>query len=193
MRKTILFSLVFLSFSLYANDVFYASSVKNLYESSISTSPKGRLLPTSKIEVLGEVDNKYKVKITGYAKEGVENALYFTYKNRILVAGLVKGSKFETLNSKKVSDSNFSDFKELEIIAFVDKDNLSKDLNSLYAKANELYSDNCGICHGAHDKKEFTANAWPSVLKSMINRTAISKEESYLVAQYLQKHAKDME
>jgi len=189
MRKFI-FGFLFLCVSLYANDVVYASSVKDLYETSNSSSSKGRVLPTSKLEILGEVGNKYKVKISGYAKEGVETALYFTYKNRILVAGLAKDSKFEVITSKKV---NSSDFKELEIVAFVDKDNLSKDLNSLYTKASELYSANCGICHGAHDKKEFTANAWPSVLKSMLSRTAISKEESYLVTQYLQKHSKDME
>jgi len=191
--RRLIFGFLFLCVSLYANDIFYASSVKDLYESQTSSSPKGRVLPTSKVEVLGEVGNKYKVKISGYAKEGVENALYFTYKNRILVAGLAKDSKFEVISSKKVNDSNFSDFKELEIVAFVTKDDLSKDLNSLYAKAQELYSANCGICHGAHDKKEFTANAWPSVLKSMLSRTAISKEESYLVTQYLQKHSKDME
>jgi len=192
MRKFI-FGFLFLCVSLYANDIFYASSVKNLYETSTSSNPKGRVLPTSKIEVLEDVGSKYKIKISGYAKEGAENALYFTYKNRILVAGLAKDSKFEVITSKKVSDSSFSDFKELEIIAFVDKDNLSKDLNSLYTKADKLYSDNCGICHEVHAKKEFTANAWPSVLGSMIDRTAISKEESYLVTQYLQKHSKDME
>jgi len=192
MRKLI-FSVLFLCVSLYANEIFYASAVKNLYETSNSNSSKGRLLPTSKIEVLSEVDNKYKVKISGYAKEGVESALYFTYKNRILVAGLAKDSKFEVITSKKVSDSNFSDFKELEIVAFVDKDDLSKDLNSLYAKAQELYSANCGTCHELHHKDEFTANAWPSVLESMVNMTPISKEESYLVTQYLQKHSKDME
>jgi len=189
MRKFI-FGFLFLCISLYANDIFYASSVKNLYETSTSSNSKGRVLPTSKVEVLAEVGNKYKVKISGYAKEGVENALYFTYKNRILVAGLAKDSKFEIITSKKVSDS---DFKELEIVAFVDKDNLSKDLNSLYAKAQELYSNNCGTCHELHHKDEFTANAWPSVLESMVNMTPIGKEESYLVTQYLQKHSKDME
>ncbi|WP_418184780.1 cytochrome C [Aliarcobacter vitoriensis] len=193
MKKVFLLCLVFLSHNLFANDILYVSSVKNLYETSQSSVSKGRILPTSKIEILDEVDNRYKVKVVGYVKEEVEYALYFTYKNRILVAGLSKNNNFEVINSKKVDDKEFSDFKELEIIAYIDKDNLTKDLNALYKKANELYSNNCGICHSAHDKKEFVANLWPSVMKSMLSRTALTKEDNYLVVQYLQKHSKDME
>ncbi|WP_141048060.1 cytochrome C [Aliarcobacter cryaerophilus] len=193
MNKYVMFALVFITTSLFSSEDWYVGSVKNLYENSKSSDIKGRLLPTSKIEVLDEVDGRYKVKISGFAKDKEEFALYYSYKNRILVAGLSKTSNFDIVSSKKVELKEFENFKKLEIIAFVDKDNLTKDLNSLYAKADELYKNNCGICHSAHDKKEFTANLWPSVMKSMLSRTAITKEENYLVVQYLQKHAKDME
>ncbi|AXK49745.1 cytochrome C [Aliarcobacter trophiarum LMG 25534] len=190
MRKICLFLALLLSNSLLANDVWYASSVKNLFENSKSTTIKGRLLPTSKIEVLGEVDGRYKIKISGFVKEGTEHAIYFAQKNRILVAGLSKGSNFEVLSSTNIDKS---DFKEISVVAFVEKDSLTKDLNSLYVQADELYKNNCGICHSAHNIKEFTANLWPSVMKSMLSRTALTKEDNYLVVQYLQKHAKDME
>ena len=48
------------------------------------------------------------------------------------------------------------------------------------------------LCHPGHPSTEFTANQWPSIVKSMVTRTAMTKEENYLVTQYLQKHAKDM-
>ncbi|OCL84313.1 cytochrome C [Arcobacter porcinus] len=190
MKKLVLLCILFLTSSLFANEIFYTGSVKNLYETSKSNSTKGRLLPTSKVEILGEENNRYKIKIVGFVKEGVEHALYFTQKNRILVAGLSKNNSFEVLSSEKTGNEDFS---QLELVAFIDKDDLTKDLNSLYVKAAELYGNNCGICHSAHDKKEFTANLWPSVMKSMLSRTALTKEDNYLVVQYLQKHSKDME
>lgn len=190
MKNLVFIMILFLTYSLSANEIFYTGSVKNLYESSKNNVAKGRLLPTSKIEVLGEENGKYKIKISGFVKEGVEHALYFTQKNRILVAGLSKDNSFEVISSKKTGNEDYS---QVELVAFIDKDNLTKDLDSLYVKAAELYGNNCGICHSAHDKKEFVANLWPSIMKSMLSRTALSKEDNYLVVQYLQKHSKDME
>jgi len=65
MNKYIMFALVFITTSLFSSEDWYVSSVKNLYENSKSSDIKGRLLPTSKIEVLDEVDGRYKAKISG--------------------------------------------------------------------------------------------------------------------------------
>ena len=97
MNRYMMFALVFITTSLFSSDDWYVSSVKNLYENSKSSDIKGRLLPTSKIEVLDEIDGRYKVKITGFAKDKEEFALYYTYSNRILVAGLSKNSNFDVL------------------------------------------------------------------------------------------------
>ncbi|WP_419673643.1 hypothetical protein [Aliarcobacter butzleri] len=66
MKKVILPSLIFLSSILYANELMYTSSVKNLYENIDNNTAKGRLLPTSEITVLEKKmgKSKFKFKVT---------------------------------------------------------------------------------------------------------------------------------
>lgn len=178
--------------SLNASEIMYASSVKNLFESQDSTSKKGRLLPTSEVKVLQNLGDKVKIEIQGFRKSGVSNAIYFVKGKRILIAGLSKSGKFDikTLSSSK--DEKNITWEKVALTAYTKKDNLVKDLGSLYTKAQNLYKNNCSICHPAHPEHEFTANQWPSMFKSMANRTAIEKKDRYLVTQYLQKHARDI-
>ncbi|XQC05100.1 hypothetical protein ACOAJ8_08900 [Arcobacter cryaerophilus gv. pseudocryaerophilus] len=75
---------------------------------------------------MDEVDGRYKVKISGFAKDKEEFALYYSYKNRILVAGLSKTSNFDVVSSKKVEDKEFENFKKLEIIGLLIKIILQK-------------------------------------------------------------------
>ncbi|RXK01102.1 cytochrome C [Arcobacter sp. CECT 8986] len=192
MRKKLFLMVLFFSVSLFASETMYTSSVKNLYENSTSSSVKGRLLPTSKITILERNNDKIKIEVQGYMKEGVPNAIYFVKEKRILVAGLSKSANFDIkiLSTKKnLSGVNWS---KVTLTAYTKDNNLTKDLDSLYSKAQQLFKNNCAICHPAHPVGEFTANQWPSMFKAMVNRTAIPKMDRYLVTQYLQKHAKDM-
>jgi len=192
MKKSLLLGVTFLSVSLYASQTMYVSSVENLFENADTTSRKGRLLPTSKVEVIDTIGAKVKVEIEGFRKAGVPNAIYYVKGQRILMAGLSKKNDF---NIKKISsskDENGVEWEKVVLTAYTNKKNLVEDLETLYSKAESLYKNNCSICHPSHPIHEFTANQWPSMFKAMVNRTAISKKDGYLVTQYLQKHAKDM-
>ena len=111
---------------------------------------------------------------------------------RILVAGITKGVDYDYKVIDTIKDGD-KVWKKIKTTFLSDEDEFTKDVNSLYQKVDTLYSDNCSLCHALHNKKEFNANQWPSVVNSMLSRTAISKEESYLLIQYLQKNAKDMQ
>jgi trimethylamine-N-oxide reductase cytochrome c-type subunit TorC len=192
MKKSLLIGIAFLSISLYAGETMYTTSVKNLFESSDSNARKGRLLPTSKVNVIEKHGKKVKVEIEGFMKAGVTNAIYFVKGKRILVAGLSKSGKFDI---KKLSSSKDEDgvlWDKVVLTAYTKSDKLTDDLASLYSEAEQLFKNNCSICHPAHPAHEFTANQWPSMFKAMVNRTAIEKQDRHLVTQYLQKHAKDM-
>jgi nitrate/TMAO reductase-like tetraheme cytochrome c subunit len=192
MKKCLFLGSILLSMSLYAGETMYTSAVKNLFESSDSMARKGRLLPTSEITVLEKQGDKVKVEIEGFMKEGVSRALYFVKGKRILIAGLSKSGKFDIKILSSSKDENGVEWKKVILTAYIKDENLTKDLDSLYLSAEGLFKNNCSICHAAHPVDEFTANQWPSMFKAMVKRTAITKEESYLVTQYLQKHAKDM-
>lgn len=192
MKKSLLIILAFATLSLYANEVKYTSSVKNLFETADSSKSKGRLLPTSEIKILEKDGDKLKVEIKGYMKDGVNSAVYYVVGKRILVAGLSKSGKFDFKTISTTKDEEGVEWKKVSFVAFVENDNISDDLDSLYQKAQIIFNNNCATCHPGHPSSEYTANQWPSIIKSMLTRTAMTKEENFLVTQYLQKHAKDI-
>ncbi|ADG93228.1 cytochrome c-type protein TorC [Arcobacter nitrofigilis DSM 7299] len=192
MKKSLILGITLLTVSLYANETMYTSSVKNLYEASDSNAVKGRLLPTSKVIVVEKNSDKSKIEIEGFMKAGVSNAIYFSVGKRILVAGLSKSGKFDIKKLSSSKDKDGVEWKKVVLTAYTKNENLTKDLKPLYDKAEDLFKSNCSICHPIHPVDEFTANQWPSMFKAMVNRTAIPKEDRYLVTQFLQKHAKDM-
>jgi trimethylamine-N-oxide reductase cytochrome c-type subunit TorC len=192
MKKSLLLTLAFSSAFLYASETMYTSSVKNLFESSDSTSSKGRLLPTSKVKILETKGDNIKIELEGFMKDGVDSAVYFSEGKRILIAGLSKSSNFDFKTISTSKDEEGVEWKKVTFTAFTKNNNLTEDLDALYAQAQTVFANNCAMCHPAHPASEFTANQWPSIVKSMINRTAMTKDENYLVTQYLQKHAKDM-
>lgn len=186
MKKSSLVVALLLSKALFASDVVYTNEVK-----TVSLSPTsgviGKVLPTSKVEILEKSGDKVKVKVEGYVKEGRENAIYFVPKKRILVAALKKGSGYK-LNTI----SKDGDWKKVSLEVYIKDGGFEKEIKPLYKKADKLFSDNCGLCHALHPTTEFTANQWPSMIKAMKSRTPLTKNQVFLVTQYLQKHASDM-
>lgn len=168
----------------------YSAKVKSLY---LPNNPKavGRLLPSAEVKMLGEKDGKVEVEISGWIEDGVPSAIYFVPNRRILVAGIDKKATYDFDSGKSVEDGR-KKWILIKAKFLTDKDGFSDDLDSMYKSAEEMFNTNCAICHKLHNPKEFNANQWPSMIHSMLSRTAISKEESYLLIQYLQKNAKDM-
>ena len=182
-----------LAFGLANADTKYATSVKKLYANASDTKEDGKLLPTAKIEVLGTEGNKIKIKMQGYAKDGVDNALYFLPGKRILNAAFAKDAKIKDKKILKSQNVGADKYNLMEVVVYTDSNDLSEDLKSLYDKASQLYTNSCGMCHKLHDKKEFKANQWPSVVKAMSSRSGLSKNDEYFLTQYLQKNAGDVE
>lgn len=178
-----------LSASLFAGQ--YATTVKTLYADAVSKKVIGKLLPTAEVEVLKEEGNRVLISISGYQDSG-KPAIYFVAGKRILNAGFdgKAGVEFKKLGSEVVDGKTY---EKVSTTVWTDKSNLVGDVAPLYAKAKELFSQNCSMCHGLHPEKEFSANQWPSMFKSMAGRTGIDKNDYQLVIEYLQKNAKDMQ
>lgn len=185
-----LFSVVTISM-LSASGIMYATTVKNLYLDPNGTKEQGKLLPTTKVEVLSKEGGKVKIKIQGYVKEGINNALYFSAGKRILNAAFVKGVNLDlkVLKSEKIGGNTYN---LVETTVFTSSDDFTQDLSGLYAKADEIYSQSCNMCHGLHDKKEFKSDQWPGVINAMSSRAGLSASDKHLLTQYMQKHAGDM-
>lgn len=188
-RVMILVSMVF-AYS-YAGDVKYASKVKSLYKDG-SDKVVGRLLPTAQVEVLEQKGDKVLLRIEGYAQADKQVALYYVSNRRILNAGFSKNAdvEFKITESFKESESK-QEWVKASVELWSENADLVESVEPLYKEAQELFG-NCSVCHALHPPKEFNANQWPSVVKSMKSRVGYDSDQEYLVSQYLQKNAKDM-
>lgn len=186
----VLVALVFGANPLLAQNPTYSTKVKSLYLPS-QEKAIGRLLPTAEVKIIAEQGDKVEIEISGWIEDGVPSAVYFVPNRRILVAGINKSTKFDFTTLDSIQDGG-KKWLQIKAKFLSDKDGFSEDLEAMWKSAEEMYLANCAICHKLHEKTEFNANQWPSMINSMLSRTAISKEESYLLIQYLQKNAKDM-
>lgn len=175
----------------HGGEIKYAAKVKSLYKEG-DDKVVGRLLPTAQVEVLERKNNKVLLRIQGYKQVSNQAALYFAPNRRILNVGFSKnaGVAFKSIESFKESESK-QEWELASVDLWSDDTHLVENLEPLYKEANELFA-NCSICHALHPPKEFNANAWPSVIKSMKTRVGFDNDQEYLVSQYLQKNAKDM-
>lgn len=168
----------------------FVTEVSSLYNSASDTKVIGKILPTAEVEVLQKEGDRAKIKISGYQEDN-KPALYFVAGKRILNAGFDSKAKveFQKLQTKQVDGKEYT-LAQTE--AWIEAKYLTKDVKPLLSKGKDLFEKNCAMCHALHQTKEFTANQWPSMFKSMAGRTGIDKKDYQLVIQYLQKNAKDM-
>ncbi len=172
-------------------DTKYVSKVKSLYKDG-DNKVVGRLLPTAQVEVLEQKGDKVLLRIKGYAQKDSKVALYFAPNRRILNVGFSRNVdvSFTNLESFKESESK-QEWVLASVELWSENSDLVDKLEPLYTEAEQLFT-NCSICHALHPPKEFSANAWPSVIKSMKSRAGLDSNQEQLLSIYLQKHAKDM-
>lgn len=183
-KAVLLMSLTFVCTQ--AGEILYASKVKSLYKEG-DNKVVGRLLPTAKVDVLEHKGNKVLLRIQGYKQVGSQAALYFAPNRRILNVGFSKNVDvaFKSIETFKESESK-QEWELASVDLWSDDAHLVESVEQLYNEAKDLFA-NCSICHALHPPKEFNANAWPSVIKSMKTRVGFDNDQEYLVSQYLQK------
>ncbi len=187
MRKAMLFLLLGIA-TLFAGEV-YSDQVKALYADSSSNKVIGKLLPTNAVTIKQKVDGRVQITLRGYRNPAVPNVIYFNETTRILVAAFAKSATFEV---KEITPAKEGGFPLVEVSVYTDDGGFSENVGSIFSKAADIYKEGCGICHALHETTHYKANQWPGLLKSMLSRTAINKEDEMLVVQYLQKHSADV-
>lgn len=187
MKKVL--SLALIATSLFAaSKTAYIAEVKPVFLDATSSKAVGKLLPTSQVEILSEEGDRVKIRVSGYYNESAPNVIYFSPTARIFTLAFAKTAKFDA----KLSKRDNGKYTGITTTVYTTKGGFEPSVKPLFDKANKLFSENCGICHALHPSTQYPANQWPSLLKSMISRTAIDKKDEWLVIQYLQKHSKDV-
>lgn len=170
-----------------AGETLYGTVLKQVSVSGDLSHKDGRLLPTNAIEVLEVKDGVVKFSLTGYQNPKAPNVIYFTPKARIIAVAFSKQAKFQ---SESLGEED--GFNKVKITAYTDEGALSGDVDKIFAGAKEKFEASCSVCHALHQPADYEANRWPGYIKAMLSRTPISKDESWTVVQYLQKHSKDV-
>lgn len=181
----ILISLVLCLNILFCAELVYPNTVKSVYLDESKSKVAGRLLPTNGIEILSKNTNLVKFRIKGYQNPGVSNVIYAKNGERILALAFAKTAKPEIKIIKKGENSSWN---EVSVVAFTTDGDFENSVEPMFAKAKQLYSDNCSMCHTLHDVNHYNANQWPSLFNAMVARTPIEKADHWLVIEYLQKH-----
>lgn len=187
MKKIILSAIV--ACAAFGAGMNYTDVVKDVYADASSAKSIGRLLPTNAVEILQTSGDRAQIKVKGYQNPAVSNVVYFADGARIISVAFAKTAPFDIKVTKEGKNGKWN---EVETTVFVQKDGFSTDVNAMFAKADKMYKESCGVCHALPQTTYFNANQWPSLLKSMIGRTAIEKKDEWLVIEYLQKHSSDV-
>lgn len=148
----------------------------------------GRLLPISPFEALKSENNRVLLKIDGYVNSKVPSVIYFNDSQRIIVAAFSKNTK---LNFSQRITGKDGKWDKVSLEIWAEQKEFVKDNKEMLNRAKELFVNNCRISHAIYKEKEFTANTWPAIFRSMADRTGIDKKDRWLVIEYLQKNAKD--
>ncbi|GAA7268551.1 hypothetical protein HpCK38_19930 [Helicobacter pylori] len=129
----------------------YATSVKPLFADNSSTKVIGKLLPTAEVEVIKKEGSRALISISGF-QDGNKPAIYFVAGKRILNAGFdgKAGVKFLKIGEEVVDKKVYS---KVKVEVWTEDSDFTSDLKALYTKANDLFSQNCSMCHGLHQQK----------------------------------------
>ncbi|MFL1705857.1 hypothetical protein ACHJH3_02510 [Campylobacter sp. MOP7] len=134
-------------------------------------------------EVINE-GSGYKIK--GYVMSGNEYMLFYSNENRIRLARI----KDEFTGFYKVisqsQDVYGVKWKEVELtFNLKDGGKIAPKNTNIWAKEEELYQ-RCGSCHASFHAEEYTVNQWPNVIKTMSERSGLTKDETRSVGAYMQ-------
>ena len=187
MKKVLLLATI--ACSLFASGDVYSDVVKPLFLDATSNKSIGRLLPTNAVKITEEGSDRVKVVIRGYKNPAVDNVIYYRDSQRVIAAAFAKTAKIDYKMIEKGKDGKWD---KVEVVAYTPKGEFVNEVSSMFARADQMYKDNCGICHTAHATDHYKANQWPNLVKSMLSRTAIDKKDEWLITQYLQKHSSDV-
>ena len=186
--KSALVLAVFACF-LFGKNESYTDIVKSLYIDESSNKVIGRLLPTNAVSIEPAKNERVKLIITGYVNPSVANVIYFSDSQRVIAAAFSKTANIEFKILQKGKNGKWD---KGQVIAYASKDNFTDELKPMLVRAEQLYNENCGIGHVLPEPSHSKANQWPGLLQSMLSRTAIEKNDEWLVIQYLQKHSEDV-
>ncbi|WP_318474236.1 NapC/NirT family cytochrome c [Photobacterium leiognathi] len=178
-----------------------STSATELY--SIATQPffmtkddeynQGNLMPSTKVDVISREGDRVQATISGWQQDGVDSVIYAAKGKRIISALLSDDSKKVLKeNGTETDPATGLVWHKVSLDVWADNKSFVDNEAPLWAYSSNLMNSNCTGCHGLTALDHYNANQWIGVIKAMETRTSLTKEQSRMLTQYVQKHASDM-
>lgn len=146
--------------------------------------------PATELMVLDIQGDSRTVELKGFQMEGAEQVIYVAEGQRAIIAQLTDTGQASVKAGTYHADLYGNKWRSVSLQGEINAPILpSRD--ALWTYAEQLDNVYCSACHAKIPAKHFTVNAWPSVAKSMGDRTAISAEDLDILTKYFQYNAKD--
>ena len=175
-------------------DAMFASSTVNIYKDRAGQVSIGQLEVGAKVYLLKEEKDMAEISIKGWRQKGLKCVIYAFEGKRIILAELEPDGIKLVKVVKTVKDEDTQLVWERVVLnnVWIKSKYLVKDVNKVWSKISPLFHERCSMCHALPRTTTFTANQWPSTLRVMTKRAALTKKQADEITMFLQYHAKDV-
>ena len=145
-----------------------------------------RVYQGAKVEVVKKEGKKVTLKLKGAILNSYQKAIYIQKGFRVKMAG-IRGKIPDSVKVLKVEkDAYKKDWSIVEFTFQTDAKNVEPKLEIAFAATNEFFSNVCSACHTAPQIGHFNPNQWPGIVKSMAQRSGMSKKDTKAMTKFLQ-------
>jgi len=176
-------------------DAYYPIEIMQLFVAPADDAElAGSILPATRITVLQVKGEWAEVQVNGWRQEEVDSVLYEVRGQRIFAA-TVKEDGLPLVSEGKTSwtdpDTEYR-WTEATLKAWMKRTPMTSDPAGLWDYASNTFISTCSSCHSTYPADHFTANQWPSMIKSMERFAQLPRNENFLVIKYLQLNSSDV-
>lgn len=177
-----------------AGDRYYPIEIMPLFVTpSEDAEAAGSILPATQIKVVQVKGDWAEVEIAGWRQEEVDSVIYEVRGQRIFAATVKEaGAELITNDRSWIDEETEYRWTEATLKAWMRRTPLTDSTEGLWNYASNTYNGTCSSCHAAYSPDHFTANQWPSMIKSMERFAQLPRNEHLLVVKYLQLQASDV-
>ncbi len=158
--------------------------------------PIGKLLVAAPIRTMEKTTSGWqRVAVPGWTQAGAERVLQAAPGLRVTRAALAK-SGLEALSfgeTREDPDTGQSWQRTILTGWIAPEAETAPDLETLWGRAEPLFSTRCTACHVRRVPEHYTANQWTSYIKVMGPRTGLPKGDQALIQTFLQYQSADSE
>lgn len=158
---------------------------------TIAMGELGTINPATELTVLDTQAGKRRVEMRGAQMYGAEQVIYVAQGQRAIIALLTEQGQRAIKVGQYQSDAYGNNWRDVTLTAEIDDTPVLTERAPLWAYAEQLDNAYCSSCHAKIPSTHFTLNAWPSVAKTMGDRTSIGGDDLEILTKFFQYNAKD--